>query len=144
MAQKKNKDFKLLIRNSFMLNGKSYASEKLIDKLFKNIQHRTKKDYRLIFKLSFKNLLTPISTVNVKKRKYKRLVPFFIGKEKRILSTIKQIGFINKNTKFREKNFIYNEIIKLSKNKGKLKNNFKNLNQQSFINKNFAHYRWFI
>merc|ERR1712194_434367 len=90
--KKKNKDFKLLIRNSFMLNGKSYASEKLINKLFKNIQHRTKKDYRLIFKLSLKNLLTPISTATVKKRKYKRLVPFFIGKEKRILSTIKQIN----------------------------------------------------
>lgn len=144
MVQKKNKDLKLKIRNSFMLNGKSYVSEKLINKIFKIIQHKTKKDYRLIFKLSLKNILTPISNVTVKKRKYVRLVPFFIRKEKRLLKTIKQIGFTNKRKKSKEKNFISNEIIKLSSNEGRLKNNFKILNQQFFINKNFTHFRWFI
>lgn len=144
MVQKKNKDLKLKIRNSFMLSGKSYVSEKLINNIFKIIQHKTKKDYRLIFKLSLKNILTPISNVTVKKRKYVRLVPIFIRKEKRLLKTIKQIGFTNKRKKFKEKNFISNEIIKLSSNEGRLKNNFKNLNQQFFINKNFTHFRWFI
>ena len=35
------------------------------------------------------------------------------------------------------------QILEVSNNKGSLKNKIKELNQKSFSNKNFAHYRWF-
>lgn len=127
-----------------MKNGLSYVSEILISKLLKDIQYKTKKDHRLIFKLALKNILVPVSNVTVRKRKYTVIVPFFLKKKDRILKTIKNIGSINKNFFFKDNVSLSNEIIKLSNNKGKLKNNFRILNKQIFINKNFTYYRWFL
>jgi len=144
MVQKRSKSLKVKIRNSFMKNGLSYVSEILISKLLKDIQYKTKKDHRLIFKLALKNILVPVSNVTVRKRKYTVIVPFFLKKKDRILKTIKNIGSINKNFFFKDNVSLSNEIIKLSNNKGKLKNNFRILNKQIFINKNFTYYRWFL
>ena len=96
MVQKRSKSLKVKIRNSFMKNGLSYVSEILISKLIKDIQYKTKKDYRLIFKLALKNILLSVSNVTVRKRKYTLIVPFFLKKENRIFKTIKNIGYINK------------------------------------------------
>jgi len=144
MVRKRSKSLKVKIRNSFMKNGLSYVSEILISKLLKDIQYKTKKDHRLIFKLALKNILVPVSNVTVRKRKYTVIVPFFLKKKDRILKTIKNIGSINKNFFFKDNVSLSNEIIKLSNNKGKLKNNFRILNKQIFINKNFTYYRWFL
>lgn len=144
MVQKKSKRLKVKIRNSFMKNGLSYVSEILISKLLKDIQYKTKKDHRLILKLALKNILVPVSNVTIRKRKYTVIVPFFLKKENRILKTIKNLGIINKKKILKENVSISNEIIKLSNNKGKLKNNFRILNKQIFINKNFTYYRWFL
>jgi ribosomal protein S7 len=144
MVQKRSKSLKVKIRNSFMKNGLSYVSEILISKLLKDIQYKTKKDHRLIFKLALKNILVPVSNVTVRKRKYTVIVPFFLKKKNRILKTIKNIGSINKFFFFKDNVSLSNEIIKLSTNKGKLKNNFIILNKQIFINKNFTYYRWFL
>ena len=138
MVQKKSKRLKVKIRNSFMKNGLSYVSEILISKLLKDIQYKTKKDHRLILKLALKNILVPVSNVTIRKRKYTVIVPFFLKKENRILKTIKNLGIINKKKFLKENVSISNEIIKLSNNKGKLKNNFRILNKQIFINKNFT------
>lgn len=127
-----------------MKNGLSYVSEILISKLLKDIQYKTKKDHRLILKLALKNILVPVSNVTIRKRKYTVIVPFFLKKENRILKTIKNLGIINKKKILKENVSISNEIIKLSNNKGKLKNNFRILNKQIFINKNFTYYRWFL
>ena len=127
-----------------MKNGLSYVSEILISKLLKDIQYKTKKDHRLILKLALKNILVPVSNVTIRKRKYTVIVPFFLKKENRILKTIKNLGIINKKKFLKENVSISNEIIKLSNNKGKLKNNFRILNKQIFINKNFTYYRWFL
>ena len=138
MVQKKINYFNVL-KNSVMVNGKSHLAEKITKNTFKNIQLKTKKDYKKVFKLSLKNSLIYFSTVKVKKRKFQRLIPFFILKEKRILKTIKYLGVLNK------KNLILNDdIIKIANNKGVIQTNLKNINQQFFINKNFTHYRWFI
>ena len=144
MVQKKSKRLKVKIRNSFMKNGLSYVSEILISKLLKDIQYKTKKDHRLILKLALKNILVPVSNVTIRKRKYTVIVPFFLKKENRILKSIKNLGIINKKKILKENVSISNEIIKLSNNKGKLKNNFRILNKQIFINKNFTYYRWFL
>lgn len=144
MALRKNKNYKKKIISSFMISGKKHVSEKLIHNIFKNIQSTSKKDFKLIFKLAIKNLVTPISTVTIKKRKYTRIVPFFLQKKKRILYTIKQIGSMNIHSKFIKTNFFFNEILLLANNKGQIKNKLKSLNQLSCINKNFTHFRWFI
>lgn len=140
MVQKKLKYYKK-IKNSFMLDGKSHVAEKLFLNTLKNVQSTSRKEHITVFKLALKNILTPISTITIKKRKFQRSIPFFIAKEKRISQTIKYLGFLNKKNK---KTFIYSEIIKAANNKGVFKNNLNVSNQQSFVNKNFAHYRWFL
>lgn len=138
MVQKKINYFSVL-KNSVMDSGKSHLAEKITKNTLKNIQLKTKKDYKKVFKLSLKNSLIYISTVKVKKRKFQRLIPFFILKEKRILKTIKYLGSLNK------KNLTLNDdIIKIANNKGIIQTNLKTINQQFFINKNYTHYRWFI
>jgi len=138
MAQKKINYFNI-IKNSVMTNGKSHLAEKITKNSLKNIQLKTKKDYKKVFKLSLKNSLIYISTIKVKKRKFQRLIPFFILKEKRILKTIKYLGSLNKKTPF-----LNDEIIKIANNKGIIQTNLKTINHQFFINKNYTHYRWFI
>lgn len=138
MAQKKINYFNIL-KNSVMTNGKSHLAEKITKNSLKNIQLKTKKDYKKVFKLSLKNSLIYISTIKVKKRKFQRLIPFFILKEKRILKTIKYLGSLNKKTPF-----LNDEIIKIANNKGIIQTNLKTINHQFFINKNYTHYRWFI
>ena len=117
-----------------MIDGKRNLSERLLQNILKNIQKKTKKNYLIVFKLALKNILLPISTVKVKKRKFQRTIPFFIVKEKRILKTIKYLGFLNKSNK---QKFIQNEIINLSNNKGIIKNYLKTLNHQGFLNKTY-------
>jgi hypothetical protein len=41
------------------------------------------------------------------------------------------------------KNNFVSEILNISSNKGSLRKVIKNTHLKSFINKNFAHYRWF-
>ena len=94
MVQKKINYFNVL-KNSVMISGKSILAEKITKNTLKNIQLKTKKDYKKVFKLSLKNSLLYISTVKVKKRKFQRLIPFFILKEKRISKTIKYLGSLN-------------------------------------------------
>ena len=99
MVQKKINYFNVL-KNSVMISGKSILAEKITKNTLKNIQLKTKKDYKKVFKLSLKNSLLYISTVKVKKRKFQRLIPFFILKEKRISKTIKYLGSLNKKNPF--------------------------------------------
>ena len=119
-----------------MRNGKGHLSEKILTRLLKGIQQKTKKNGKIVLKLSFKNILTPISTIEINRsRKNKTSIPFFLVKDKRIPKIIKSIcGF--------EGNFL-NEILKLAENKGSLKKNLKSKTQSSFIHKNFSHFRWF-
>ena len=138
MVQKKINHFNVL-KNSVMISGKSILAEKITKNTLKNIQLKTKKDYKKVFKLSLKNSLLYISTVKVKKRKFQRLIPFFILKEKRISKTIKYLGSLNKKNPF-----LNDEILKIANNKGVIQTNLKTINQQFFINKNYTHYRWFI
>jgi len=138
MVQKKINYFNVL-KNSVMISGKSILAEKITKNTLKNIQLKTKKDYKKVFKLSLKNSLLYISTVKVKKRKFQRLIPFFILKEKRISKTIKYLGSLNKKNPF-----LNDEILKIANNKGVIQTNLKTINQQFFINKNYTHYRWFI
>ena len=138
MVQKKINYFNVL-KNSVMISGKSILAEKITKNTLKNIQLKTKKDYKKVIKLSLKNSLLYISTVKVKKRKFQRLIPFFILKEKRISKTIKYLGSLNKKNPF-----LNDEILKIANNKGVIQTNLKTINQQFFINKNYTHYRWFI
>ena len=119
-----------------MRNGKGHLSEKIITRLLKGIQQKTKKNGMIVLKLSFKNILTPVSTVEINKsRRNKTSIPFFLVKKKRIPKIIKSICSLEGN--------LLNEILKLAENKGFLKKNLKSKNQSSFINKSFSHFRWF-
>ena len=41
------------------------------------------------------------------------------------------------------KESLVSEILDISNNKGAIKKKNKNIHLKSFVNKNFAHYRWF-
>ena len=145
MVLKKNKTNKIAFLNSVMLDGKGHLAENLAHKLFAGIQKKTKKDYRLVFKLALKNTLIPVSNISIRKRKRKRkksYIPFLLVKEKRIYKVIKQICSNTSKFTFKDNAFL-NEIIKLANNKGLLKNTLKSTSQLAFLNKNFSHFRWF-
>ena len=133
---RKKISYKIVFSNYIMRNGKSHLSEKIFTRLLKGIQQKTKKNGLIVLKLSFKNILMPISTIKINKvRKNKTSIPFFLVKEKRVPKIIKSIcGF---------EGDLLNEILKLANNKGSLKSFLKDENQLSFINKNFSHFRWF-
>jgi len=145
MEQKKIKNYKKVFLNSIMRNGKGNLSENLFIELLKGMQKKSKKNCILILKLAFKNILTPISNVTIKKRKRKikkSYIPFILRKEKRIPKAIKSICCTKDTISFNGTTFL-NNILKLANNKGLLKTHIKVKNNTSFLNKNLAHFRWF-
>ena len=142
MVQKKNKNYRSVFSNSIMKSGKGHLSENLVVGLLKDIQKKTKKNGILVLKLSFKNILVPVSVIEINRRnrKNKNSIPFILPKEKRIPKIIK---YICSNDLKLKRNVFLNEILKLAENRGSIKNYLKSKNQISFLNKGFSHFRWF-
>jgi len=133
---------KVKIYNYLTLNGNKELSEKIFRNCLKKIQKTTKKNSELVFKVALRNITTPISTVTKKQRKKQIVIPFFLRKEMRIYLAIKFIVTVSK-INYNITHNLSKQILEVSNNKGSLKNKIKELNQKSFSNKNFAHYRWF-
>ena len=141
--ERKKKNYKLFTQNVLMANGNSCSSEKIINNFFKAIQKKTKKDYKIVYKLAIKNTVSTVSNIEIKKRKKRYYVPFFIKKHNRVYRTIKFICSVKNITAFKNKLFL-SEIINLSNNKPSLiKLSVNSVNSKSFTNKNFASFRWF-
>lgn len=139
---KHNKNLKLKIINYLMKNGKKSVSKKILKKTMRIFYHNNKKSFKSIYSVSLKNALIPLANITIKKRKRKIFVPFLINNEKRVLLAVKKISSFNSKS-IKKSICLYNEIIHLANNKGNLSINNKETNKISFINKNFAHFRWF-
>jgi len=146
MAQKKtqNKFFlKSILINNFMLNGKKETSEKIVSQSFKITQKNSLKETNSIFKTSLKNISPVLDSIKIKNRKSFKHIPFFLIKPKRISNSIKIIVHNSKDNKQRLTDNFYKLLISSAANNGKIKEKIKELHNNSFVNKNFSHYRWF-
>jgi ribosomal protein S7 len=106
------------------------------------MKKKKKKNIYSVLKLALKNasFITNILTQKKKKRK-PVYIPFFIKKSKRVSIAMKNIIQASRSSSY--KNNFVSEILNISSNKGSLRKVIKNTHLKSFINKNFAHYRWF-
>ena len=128
--------------NYITKKGLKNTSEKLFKKSLKNIQRHTKKNSKIIIKLSLKNVYPVISFIKIKRNKSITSIPFFLKKNKRLLNTIKSLVKESFSTKNFSKNFP-NELIQSSNNRGLIKSNSVKTHSTAFVNKKFSHYRWF-
>lgn len=149
---KKKKNF-ISIKNKFenllMKKGKKQLAKKIFQKTLKRLQKETKKSSLDILKLSFINdyMILFNKTLN-KKKKFKtalllqKQIPYILKKQKRIFFSITNL--INKAKKKTNSFFFLSlkeEIILSSSIKDP---KFKyEIYKTAYLNKSFAHYRWF-
>lgn len=142
MAGLKNNNNKIL-ENLLIKHGNKNTSELIFKKTVKYLQKNNKKSHLNIFKFSIANSynILLLKTPKIKKLQYK--IPYIIKKKRRIILSIKTIIAATKN-RSKAKFFInFNEeLLYLAK--------IKSSNAQSdfyktvYMQKIFAHYRWFV
>lgn len=65
-----------------MSNGNKWSSEKVTRDILKEVQKKTKKDYKLVYMLAIKNANNILSNIEIKRRKNIFYIPFFNKKKK--------------------------------------------------------------
>ena len=139
LSRKHSKD---IFINYLTKKGLKNTSEKIFKKSIKDIQRLTKKNSKIIIKLSLKNVYPVFSFINIKRNKSTTSIPFFLKKSKRLSNTINFLVKESFSKKKNSKNFPF-ELIQSSNNKGLIKSNSVKTHSTAFINKKFSHYRWF-
>ena len=142
MVQKKNTN---KLTCFLMKMGNKNKSENTFINIIKILKKKKKKNIYSIFKLALKNASNITNVLTLKKKKRKPVyIPFFIKKSNRLNTAIKNIIISSRSSSGSgiTNNFVL-ELLDISSNKGGIKKNIKNIHLKSFMNKNFAHYRWF-
>lgn len=132
--------------NYLMLEGKKNVSEKIIFDIFKLFLNLTLKNVRYIFKFSFINSSTILSTYKIKNRKkfIIREIPFVLSPKKRISSAIKfNINFIKLKLKNSFLINFKNEIFKILNKNSDILLKKDEIHLSGLKNKAYAHFRWF-
>ena len=143
MAVKNKTNTKSLLLNFIMSKGHKSKSEKLFDISLRELQKNNIKNSKLVLKLSLRNVSPTVSSIRIKRRKMTTLVPFFLRKHNRLAQAVKLI-VTNSNSKSSKFALgLSKEVLESSNNRGSVKNQVINIHTNSFVNKNFSHFRWF-
>ena len=132
-----------IIENLLIKHGNKNTSELILKKTIKYLQKNNKKSYQNIFKFSIANSYNILLLKLPKIKKFQYEIPYIIKKKKRIVLSIKTIITATKS-RSKAKFFInFNEEL-LHSSKIKSSNARAELYKTIYLQKIFAHYRWFV
>jgi len=140
----RKKSVKNYVLNSFVKCGKKAVAENILLKTFKEIQKQEKKSAKSILKLAIIKNLIVVNNKLLKKKSLSTInIPYVLKKKNRMYFAIKNIL-----TQSSKKRSYYLHLTKKVLDSTKI-NNLQDsvklqISQISFLNKKFAHYRWFL
>ena len=123
---------KIILINNLMIHGNKWKSELNLLKNLKFINKKKKKDLKKLIKLSIINS-SPFFLLKKKKKRIREF-PFILHNKQKY--GIKKISKVSK--------ILAAEFLNSANNIGKLVEKKKELYNNVFVNKKFAHYRWFF
>ena len=132
-----------IILNLLMQHGNKYLTEKLLFKMFIELQKAIKKNLKIVIKYFLKNSIF-FMELRKKKKKKKLLqeIPYLIYSKTRLSLVLKKILTVT-NKNFKIFILLKNEILNSLKNNNKIIENRKLTYNNILKKKSFAHFRWF-
>ena len=132
-----------IILNLLMQHGNKYLTEKLLFKMFIELQKAIKKNLKIVIKYFLKNSIF-FMEIRKKKKKKKLLqeIPYLIYSKTRLSLVLKKILTVT-NKNFKIFILLKNEILNSLKNNNKIIENRKLTYNNILKKKSFAHFRWF-
>ena len=132
------------LENLLMKHGKKRTSELILRKTINSLQKKNKKSYLSLFKTSIANnynILLIKTLKRSKKSQYK--IPYIIKKKHRIILCLKNIIFTSRNRSKVPFFINFNKEL-ISSTNIKSTNVHSEIHKKIYLQKNFAHYRWFV
>lgn len=133
-----------IIKKLLMKHGGKNTSEVILKKTVKSLQKNHKKNYLDIVRTSIVNSYNVLLLKSsAKPKRFKGKIPYIIKKKNRIILCIKNIILA---TKTRSKAPIFLNFREELLNSAKQKSTSvqSELYKTIYLQKNFAHYRWFV